>query len=59
VIYNADTHAIEARNHQPRKAIKTKGHFPNEDGARRAKSTSAIGCPTLRTDCHSALTPSE
>jgi len=28
-------HAIEALNRQLRKAIKTKGHFPNEDAARK------------------------
>jgi putative transposase len=33
VIYT--TNAIEALNRQPRKAIKTKGHFPNEDAARK------------------------
>ena len=32
VIY---TTAIEALNRQLRKAIKTKGHFPNEDAARK------------------------
>ena len=30
-----DTNAIEALNRQLRKAIKTKGHFPNEDAARK------------------------
>jgi transposase-like protein len=30
-----DTNAIEALNRQLRKAIKTKGHFPNEDSARK------------------------
>jgi hypothetical protein len=34
VIYT--TNAIEALNRQPRKAIKTKGHFPNEDVAKKA-----------------------
>jgi Transposase, Mutator family len=29
------TNAIEALNRQLRKAIKTKGHFPNEDAARK------------------------
>jgi transposase-like protein len=29
-----DTNAIEALNRQLRKAIKTKGHFPNEEAAR-------------------------
>jgi putative transposase len=33
VIYT--TNAIEALNRQPRKAIKTKGHFPNEEAARK------------------------
>ena len=33
VIYT--TNAIEALNHQLRKAIKTKGHFPNEEAARK------------------------
>ena len=33
VIYT--THAIEALNRQLRKAIKTKGHFPTEDAARK------------------------
>ena len=33
VIYT--TNAIEALNRQPRKAIKTKGSFPNEDAARK------------------------
>jgi putative transposase len=33
VIYT--TNAIEALNRQLRKAIKTKGHFPNEDSARK------------------------
>jgi putative transposase len=33
VIYT--TNAIEALNRQLRKAIKTKGHFPNEDAARK------------------------
>jgi putative transposase len=32
VIYT--TNAIEPLNRQPRKALKTKGHFPNEDAAR-------------------------
>src|SRR5215213_2240215 len=30
-----DTNAIEALNRQLRKAIKTKGHFPNEETARK------------------------
>ena len=30
-----DTNAIEALNRQLRKAIKTKGHFPNQDAARK------------------------
>ena len=30
-----DTNAIEALNRQLRKAIKTKGHFPTEDAARK------------------------
>jgi transposase-like protein len=30
-----DTNAIEALNRQLRKAIKTKGSFPNEDSARK------------------------
>src|SRR5262245_60702385 len=30
-----DTNAIEALNRQLRKAIKTKGHFPNEEAARK------------------------
>ena len=30
-----DTNAVEALNRQLRKAIKTKGHFPNEDAARK------------------------
>ena len=29
------TNAIEALNRQLRKALKTKGHFPNEDAARK------------------------
>jgi putative transposase len=33
VIYT--TNAIEALNRQLRKALKTKGHFPNEDAARK------------------------
>jgi putative transposase len=33
VIYT--TNAIEALNRQPRKALKTKGHFANEDAARK------------------------
>jgi putative transposase len=33
VVYT--TNAIEALNRQLRKAIKTKGHFPNEDAARK------------------------
>ncbi len=33
VIYT--TNAIEALNRQLRKAIKTKGHFPNEEAARK------------------------
>jgi putative transposase len=33
VIYS--TNAIEALNRQLRKALKTKGHFPNEDAARK------------------------
>jgi len=33
VIYTTD--ATEAVNRQLRKAIKTKGHFPNEDAARK------------------------
>ena len=35
VIYTTDTNAIEAVNRQLRKAIMTKGHFPNEDAARK------------------------
>ncbi len=35
VIYTTDTNAIEALNRQLRKAIKTKGSFPNEDAARK------------------------
>jgi transposase-like protein len=30
-----DTNAIEALNRQLRKAIKTKGHFPNEEAAKK------------------------
>jgi transposase-like protein len=30
-----DTNTIEALNRQLRKAIKTKGHFPNEEAARK------------------------
>jgi transposase-like protein len=30
-----DTNAIEALNRQLRKAVKTKGHFPSEDAARK------------------------
>ena len=30
-----NTKAIEALNRQLRKALKTKGHFPNEDAARK------------------------
>ena len=30
-----DTNAIEALNRQLRKAVKTKGHFPTEDAARK------------------------
>jgi transposase-like protein len=30
-----ETNTIEALNRQLRKAIKTKGHFPNEDAARK------------------------
>ena len=30
-----DTNAIEALNRQLRKVIKTKGHFPNEEAARK------------------------
>jgi transposase-like protein len=30
-----ETNAIEALNRQLRKAIKTKGHFPSEDAARK------------------------
>jgi transposase-like protein len=30
-----DTNSIEALNRQLRKAIKTKGHFPNEEAARK------------------------
>jgi putative transposase len=33
VVYT--TNAIEALNRQPRKAIKTKGHFPNEEAAKK------------------------
>jgi putative transposase len=33
VIYT--TNAIEALNRQLRKALKTKGHFPNQDAARK------------------------
>ena len=33
VVYT--TNAIEALNRQLRKAIKTKGHFPNEEAARK------------------------
>ncbi len=33
VIYT--TNAIEALNRQLRKAVKTKGHFPSEDAARK------------------------
>jgi putative transposase len=33
VVYT--TNAIEALNRQPRKAIKTKGHFPHEEAAKK------------------------
>jgi Transposase, Mutator family len=34
-LFILDTNAIEALNRQLRKAIKTKGHFPNEEAARK------------------------
>src|SRR5207244_5983908 len=50
VIYT--TNAVEALNRQLRKAIKTKGHFPNEEAARkliyRAITNAAPARPTTR-----------
>jgi Transposase, Mutator family len=42
-----DTNTIEALNRQIRKAIKTKGHFPNEDAA-IAVGTALAGGPPHR-----------
>ena len=52
VIYTTDTNAIEAVNRQLRKAIMTKGHFPNEDAARKLiylAVTNAVRCVWTRT----------
>jgi transposase-like protein len=42
VIYT--TNAIEALNRQLRKAVKTKGHFPTEDAARKRDTLDAGAC---------------
>ncbi len=57
VIYT--TNAIEALNRQLRKALKTKGHFPNEDAARKlidlAVANRAPGLdPDTQLDCRAA-----
>ena len=46
-----DTNAIEALNRQLRKAIKTKGSFPNEDAARK------LVYLALRTPSHNGREP--
>ena len=43
VIYT--TNAIEALNRQLRKAIKTKGHFPNEEAARKLIYLALVNAP--------------
>jgi putative transposase len=56
VIYTTD--AIEAVNRQLRKAIKTKGHFPNEDAARKLiylAVTNAVPARTRRRNWTVAL----
>ena len=54
VIYT--TNAIEALNRQLRKAIKTKGHFPNEDSARKLIEFAVRGATPQWTRCRNWTT---
>jgi putative transposase len=54
VIYT--TNAIEALNRQLRKAIKTKGHFPNEDAARKLIYLALVNAAPQWTRCRNWTT---
>jgi putative transposase len=54
VIYT--TNAIEALNRQLRKAIKTKGHFPNEDAARKLIYLALVNAVPQWTRCQNWTT---
>jgi putative transposase len=54
VIYT--TNAIEALNRQLRKAIKTKGHFPNEDAARKLIYLAVMNATPQWTRCRNWTT---
>jgi putative transposase len=54
VIYT--TNAIEALNRQLRKAIKTKGHFPNEDSARKLIYLALVNAVPQWTRCRNWTT---
>jgi putative transposase len=54
VIYT--TNAIEALNRQLRKAIKTKGHFPNEDAARKLIYLALVNAVPQWTRCRNWTT---
>ena len=57
-----DTNAIEALNRQLRKAIKTKGSFPNEDAARKLTDlaiTNAVPASTRTRNWTTALPASK
>jgi transposase-like protein len=51
-----DTNAIEAPNRQLRKAIKTKGHFPNEDAARKLIYLALVNAVPQWTRCRNWTT---
>ena len=54
VIYT--TNAIEALNHQLRKAIKTKGHFPNQEAARKLIYLAIVNAAPQWTRCRNWTT---
>jgi putative transposase len=54
VIYT--TNAIEALNRQLRKAVKTKGHFPNEDAARKLIYLALVNAVPQWTRCRNWTT---
>ena len=51
-----DTNAIEALNRQLRKAIKTKGSFPNEDAARKLIYLAVMNATPQWTRCRNWTT---